>query len=98
MRQPVQKWNKANDKVLAGLTRRRSWRKPAVQGIPDADYDGKPDKPMPPMPQAVDEPEIKNARQQRRPLHYHALRRHRLRRCWRGFSCRDGLSVVNTRQ
>jgi lysozyme len=55
------KWNKANGKVLSGLTRRRASEALLFQNITDADYDGKPDKvivPIPePMPQAVDDPE-----------------------------------------
>jgi len=50
------KWNKANGKVLAGLTRRRNSEALMFENIPDADYDGKADKPLP-MPQAVDAPE-----------------------------------------
>ena len=50
------KWNKANGKVLAGLTRRRASEALLYQGIPDEDYDGKadPKPPVHPMPQAVD--------------------------------------------
>ena len=53
------KWNKANGKVLAGLTRRRASESLLYQGIPDLDYDGKadPKPPKEPMPQAVDNPE-----------------------------------------
>jgi lysozyme len=55
------KWNKANGKVLAGLTRRRASEALLYQNIPDENYDGKPDaviKPFNhPMPQAVDKPE-----------------------------------------
>jgi lysozyme len=53
------KWNKANGKALAGLTRRRASESLLYQGIPDADYDGKadPKPPKEPMPQAVDNPE-----------------------------------------
>ena len=53
------KWNKANGKTLAGLTRRRASESLLYQGIPDADYDGKADPrpPKEPMPQAVDSPE-----------------------------------------
>jgi lysozyme len=55
------KWNKGGGKVLAGLTRRRASESLLFQNITDADYDGKPDKvivPIPePMPQAVDDPE-----------------------------------------
>ena len=53
------KWNKANGKVLSGLTRRRQSESLLFQGIKDANYDGKADPKQPPhpMPQAVDEPE-----------------------------------------
>jgi lysozyme len=55
------KWNKANGKVLAGLTRRRNAEALLFQNIPDENYDGKPDKvvkpPPHPMPQNVDAPE-----------------------------------------
>jgi lysozyme len=47
------KWNKANGKVLSGLTRRRASESLMYQGIPDRNYDGKAD----PMPQLVDAPE-----------------------------------------
>ena len=54
------KWNKGGGKVLAGLTRRRASESLLFQNVPDADYDGKPDKvvkpPAEPMPQSVDEP------------------------------------------
>ncbi len=45
------KWNKANGKELAGLTRRRASESLMFQGIPDFNYDGKAD----PMPQQVDD-------------------------------------------
>jgi lysozyme len=45
------KWNKANGKTLAGLTRRRATEALMFQGIPDLNFDGKPD----PMPQMVDD-------------------------------------------
>ena len=50
------KWNKANGKVLAGLTRRRQSESLLFQGLKDANYDGKidPAPPVHPMPQAVD--------------------------------------------
>jgi len=53
------KWNKANGKVLAGLTRRRASESLLYQGIKDANYDGKadPKPPAEPMAQAVDDPE-----------------------------------------
>ena len=53
------KWNKANGKVLAGLTRRRASESLLYQNIPDLNYDGKadPKPPVEPMPQAVDPPE-----------------------------------------
>ena len=41
------KWNKANGKELAGLTRRRNSEALMFQNIPDVNYDGKAD----PMPQ-----------------------------------------------
>lgn len=52
------KWNKANGKVLAGLTRRRASESLLFQDITDDNYDGVAD-PIPPyypMPQLVDEP------------------------------------------
>jgi lysozyme len=51
------RWNKANGKVLAGLTRRRESESLMFQNIQDLDYDGTPDERPDPMPQAVDEPE-----------------------------------------
>jgi lysozyme len=55
------KWNKGGGKVLPGLTRRRASESLLFQNIPDANYDGKPDKvvapPVEPMPQMVDAPE-----------------------------------------
>jgi lysozyme len=55
------KWNKGGGKVLAGLTRRRASESLLFQNIPDADYDGRPDKvhapPIDEMPQRVDQPE-----------------------------------------
>jgi GH24 family phage-related lysozyme (muramidase) len=53
------KWNKANGKVLAGLTRRRASEALLFQNILDANYDGKADPKPPehPMPQMVDNPE-----------------------------------------
>ena len=55
------KWNKANGKVLAGLTRRRKCESLLFQGITDDNYDGDPDMPLTymsdPMAQAVDNPE-----------------------------------------
>jgi len=61
-----QKWNKAGGHVLAGLTRRRASESLLFQNIPDANYDGRPDKVRPPtveeapdvekMPQEVDAP------------------------------------------
>jgi lysozyme len=54
-------WNKGGGKVLNGLVRRRASESLLFQNIPDADYDGKPDKvikpPAEPMPQAVDPPD-----------------------------------------
>jgi lysozyme len=46
------KWNKANGKVMSGLTRRRNSERLMFLGIPDHDYDGKPD-----MPHEVDVPD-----------------------------------------
>ena len=61
-----QKWNKAGGAVLKGLTRRRASESLLFQNIPDANYDGRPDKVRAPtpeeaphiekMPQEVDEP------------------------------------------
>lgn len=55
------KWNKANGKVLNGLTRRRKSESLLFQGIHDDNYDGDPDMPLTylsdPMAQTVDEPE-----------------------------------------
>jgi len=54
------RWNKANGKVLAGLTRRRKSEALLYQNITDENYDGVADKPHAedhPMPQAVDSPE-----------------------------------------
>jgi lysozyme len=55
------KWNKANGKVLPGLTRRRKSESLLFQGITDANYDGDPDMPLThlsdPMAQQVDQPE-----------------------------------------
>jgi lysozyme len=51
------KWNKANGKALAGLTRRRASESLLFQDIADENYDGKPDAikpPKEPMPQKVD--------------------------------------------
>lgn len=56
-------WNKAGGKIMPGLVRRRASEALLFQGVPDADYDGKPDRgrarkePAEPMPQAVDAPE-----------------------------------------
>jgi lysozyme len=55
------KWNKGGGKVLPGLIRRRASESLLFRGIPDLDYDGKPDKVVPhepanEMPQAVDRP------------------------------------------
>jgi len=58
------KWNKANGKVLPGLTRRRESESLLFQNIPDLNYDGRADKvpapPPHPMPQAVDAPDQEN--------------------------------------
>jgi len=47
------RWNRGGGRVLAGLTRRRASEALLFQSIADANYDGKPDAPM---PQAVDAP------------------------------------------
>ena len=46
------KWNKANGKVLNGLTRRRASESLMFQNVLDLDYDGAPDT----MPQELDVP------------------------------------------
>ena len=54
------RWNKANGKVLAGLTRRRASEALLFQNKPDLNYDGVEDTPKPSphaMPQAVDAPD-----------------------------------------
>lgn len=48
------KWNKANGKVMKGLTRRRASEALMFEGKSDENFDGVADEPM---PQAVDEPE-----------------------------------------
>jgi lysozyme len=48
------KWNKANGKVMKGLTRRRNSEAIMFEGKEDQDFDGFADDPM---PQAVDAPE-----------------------------------------
>ena len=54
------KWNKGGGKVLPGLVRRRASEALLFQNIADENYDGKPDKVIKPlgdaMPQAVDAP------------------------------------------
>jgi lysozyme len=52
------KWDKANGKTLAGLTRRRASESLLFQGQKDANYDGKvdPAPPVHPMPQTADDP------------------------------------------
>jgi lysozyme len=57
--QEFKRWNKANGKVLPGLTRRRASESLLFQGLRDDNYDGKadPKPPVEPMPQAVDAPE-----------------------------------------
>jgi lysozyme len=58
--QEFKKWNKANGKELAGLTRRRASESLLFQNLPDANYDGKVDPihpPADPMPKAVDDPD-----------------------------------------
>jgi len=56
------KWNKGGGKVLNGLVRRRASESLLFQNIPDADYDGRPDKVIKPaaepMPQRVDDAEV----------------------------------------
>lgn len=62
-----QKWNRGGGRVLPGLTRRRASESLLFQHIPDANYDGRPDKvrpptveeaeAIPPSPQGVDVPE-----------------------------------------
>ena len=52
--QEFHKWNKANGKVLKGLTRRRASESLMFQDKRDENFDGVADDPM---PQAVDEPE-----------------------------------------
>lgn len=53
------RWNRGGGKVLAGLTRRRASEALLFQGIPDNNYDGKPDAifAQAPMAQAVDAPQ-----------------------------------------
>jgi lysozyme len=52
------KWDKGGGRVLAGLVRRRACEALLFRGVPDLNYDGKPDKviaaPHEPMPQQVD--------------------------------------------
>ncbi len=48
------RWNRGGGRVLPGLVRRRTSEALLFQGIPDRNYDGKPD-PLP-MPQRVDPP------------------------------------------
>jgi lysozyme len=57
--QEFKRWNKANGKELAGLTRRRASEALMFENIPDENYDGKADTPPSPhpMPQIVDIPE-----------------------------------------
>ena len=50
------RWNRGGGRVLPGLVRRRASEALLFQGIPDNDYDGKPDAGGHPMPQAVDAP------------------------------------------
>jgi lysozyme len=52
--QEFQKWNKANGKVMKGLTRRRNSEALMFGGTPDYNFDGVKNDPM---PQLVDEPE-----------------------------------------
>jgi len=61
------KWNKGGGRVLSGLVRRRASEALLFQGIPDHDYDGRPDararrevltrEEPEPMPQQVDPPQ-----------------------------------------
>jgi lysozyme len=62
--QEFPKWNRGDGRVLAGLVRRRASEALMFQGIPDYDYDGKPDRVArtrptieEPMAQDVDAPE-----------------------------------------
>lgn len=59
------KWNKSKGKVLAGLVRRRASEALLFQNIADENYDGKPDKVITSlgdaMPQAVDDPKENHA-------------------------------------
>lgn len=54
------KWNRGGGVVLNGLTRRRKSEALLFCNVPDADYDGRPDRvasqPAEPMPQRVDVP------------------------------------------
>jgi lysozyme len=56
------KWNRGGGKVLAGLVRRRASESLLFQNIADNNYDGKPDKIITPlgdaMPQDVDAPKV----------------------------------------
>ena len=47
------KWNKGGGKVLAGLVRRRASEALLFQNIADANYDGKPDKVITPIPESM---------------------------------------------
>lgn len=48
------RWRRAGGRIMPGLVRRRASEALLFQGIPDANYDGKPD--VLAMPQAVDAP------------------------------------------
>lgn len=57
------RWNRGGGRVLNGLVRRRASEALLFQGVPDRDYDGKPDREAAPpagdpgaMPQSVDAP------------------------------------------
>ena len=50
------RWNRGGGRVLPGLTRRRLSEALLFQGIPDNNYDGKPDVGGEPMAQLVDPP------------------------------------------
>lgn len=63
-------WNKADGKVLPGLTRRRASEALVFAGVKDLDFDGRRDSDEPvygPMPQAVDAGPVQPARETARP-------------------------------
>ncbi len=53
------RWNKAGGRVLRGLVRRRASEALLFQGIPDLDFDGRPDS----MPRSVERPRVRTAAQ-----------------------------------